>query len=281
MKPLAVHLEGKSMTLLPACCIHWPLTEKHLLLEWVDRLQATPDARGILMGDSLDCARSHYRNHIRSYRDDENSQEALDEYHRKEVRELAKILDPVKSKLFGAIRGNHFWEFSDGTNSEQYICQLLQIPYLGAIAMIRVSFHKYKSNKVCTLVIYAHHSGGSAGARTTGGDVAGMVRSEAGFDADIYLTGHTHRRLAHKETVLALTTKGEPRIVDRSRVFARCGSFLKGFRDDHPNTMQPHRPSYAEVRALRPTDLGWVKDKHRPDGSYRAGVDYPQYTLEY
>ena len=277
---------GKTFSLLPASCLHWPLGEKDLIQRWVDEIRSDPNAYTILLGDSFDMARTHYRNHIRSYRDDDNSQEALDDFARQEVAALAKVLTPIKGRIWGVLAGNHMWEFLDGTNSEQYLCQLLKLPYLGALGLIRVTCEWDANRRMgYNLTIFAHHNGGSTGARTTGGDVAGIVRQEPAWDADIYLTGHTHRKLLIRETVLGITPKGSPKVVERNRIFARCGSFLKSFKEDYPSATQAHRPSYAEKRALRPADLGWVRINVRwrengwSDGKRIPRRIYPEYEL--
>ena len=97
------------------------------------------------------------------------------------------------------------------------------------------------------------------GGRTTGGDVGALEKSELSFDADIYCLSHTHRRHAFKVPKLTVTARGEPRIVEHSRVFVRSGAFLKGYSADSPSPDRPHFPTYAEMKALRPTDLGFVK----------------------
>lgn len=257
MRPIAVRVPS-DFSLFPACCIHWPIGDKDLLRQWVALVKKTPNGRAILLGDSLDIARTHYRNHIRSYRDDENSQDALDEYVRDEVRKLASVLVPIKERIWGAICGNHFWEFQDGTNSEQYLCQLLGIPYLGPLGLVRVACGE-DGESIHSLTVFAHHTGGSQGGRTIGGDANALTRQEPGWDADIYLLGHTHRRYGFIEPVMSLTSKGEPRIVERPRVFVRAGSFLKAFSDSKPNASQRYQKTYAEDRALRPTSLGWVR----------------------
>ena len=96
------------------------------------------------------------------------------------------------------------------------------------------------------------------GSRTSSGDVAALERAEGSFDADIFCLSHTHRRYATKLPLLTLTRKGQPRVIERTKVFVRCGAFLKGFVPDEPRTDRAHFPSYAETKALRPTDLGWV-----------------------
>lgn len=242
------------------------------------------------MGDSLDVARTHYRNHVRSYRDDDNSQEALDAYVTEEVTKLAKILEPVKKRILGVVRGNHYWEYLDGSNSEQALCRMLGIPYLGVMGLIRLDCQMNTNDagdRVQSLVVYAHHTGGSAGGRTTGGDVNGLTRQENTWDADIYLLGHTHRRIAFKEPVMALSRRTEPpQILERNRVFVRTGAFLKGFKDEQIPSNSRHTPSYAEEKALRPTDLGWVKItvcwRRKGDGKKLGPRQaYPEYTLSY
>jgi hypothetical protein len=211
------------------------------------------------MGDSLDTARTHFRKHVRSYQEDANSQEALDNWHRRDVEDLARELSPIKSKIIGAISGNHYWEFMDGTNSEQYLCQLLGIRYLGPMAAVRLEFVR-RERRLHYLTMVAHHNGGSQGGRTTGGDVNALNRFESSFDADIYLLSHTHRRHGHKETGLMLSPSSDPpQVLERTKVFVRTGAFLKGFKPDNPTVNAPHFPGYAELRAYRPTDLGWVK----------------------
>jgi len=297
MRPIAVRV-GKEFDVMPACCIHWPHTEKDLLNEWVETLRSKENAYTLLMGDTFDLARTHYRSHIRSYRDDENSQEALDGFARREIEELAKILEPVKHKIWGVMRGNHFWEFQDGTNSEQYLCQLLGLKYLGVIAGIRISCTVYAPDKgnpvIRNLVLIAHHHGGSSGGRTIGGSANPLLRLEAAWDADLHLLGHDHRRMAWKEPVLALSSRGSNvRVLSRDKVFARCGSFVKGFKEEVINATQRHSPAYPEVRALRPSDLGWVtvhvkwKSSEQPvemkNGRKKKAADTvrPVYTLEY
>lgn len=259
MNPIAWDVPWGRSTFMPAGCLHWPVGEKDLLRQWVRSVAEAENGFTILMGDALDCARTHYRKHIRSYQEDENSQEALDEWHRKDVRDLAKELEPIKGKIIGAISGNHYWQFMDGTTSDQYLCQLLGIRYLGPYAAIRLDFRNQTNGRVMYhMTMVAHHNGGSQGGRTTGGDVNAALAMERAFEADIYLVSHTHRRHAHKETILTLSSKGKPAVRERMKVFVRTGAFLKGFKADSPTANAPHFPGYAELRAYRPTDLGWV-----------------------
>ncbi len=253
MKPLNIQVPTVKLTLAPACCIHWPIGDKDLLEEWVEQVKNSPHTYTVLMGDSLDTARTHYRKHVRSYDSDENSQEAFDIYVREETEKLAEVLRPIRRKILGTIRGNHYWEFSDRTNTEQYLCKLLDIQYLGVLDLLKI-----RNKNGNGITVYMHHSGGSSGARTTGGDANALARQECGFTADMYMAGHTHRRLAWKEESVGLSNDLEPQIVSHSKCFVRCGAFLKGFKLDNPTVDKPHFPAYAESASYRPTDLGWT-----------------------
>lgn len=258
MRPIAHSLPFGRATFIPAGCIHWPLTEKDLLKKWIKAVKDTPKAFTMLMGDSLDFARTHYRDHIRSYRADQNSQLAVDEYVKHDIGKLAKLLMPIKDRIIGAILGNHHHEFADGTNGEQFLCQLLGIRYLGPVGLIRVDFRDRSGRTRHSMVIYAHHHGGSMGGRTTGADANALERSETTFDADVYVLSHTHRRIGFKLPKLEITSKGRPIVIERTKAFIRSGAFLKGYGEDNPSTTRPHFPTYAEQKALRPTDLGYV-----------------------
>lgn len=260
MRPIACRIPLES-TLIPGGCLHWPVGEKDLLKEWVEAVATAKNGFTVLMGDAFDNARTTFGKHIRSYMGDENSREALDSMVRHEVEALAKVLMPIRSRILGAIQGNHFWPFIDGTTSDQYLCQLLRIPYLGHFGAIRLDFYKPSRPHETAVqkVLVAHHSGGSSGGRTTSGDVAAAGRFEQGWDADIYLVSHTHRRIAWKEELMGLTRKNDPHVTQRTKVIARTGAFLKGFKEDNPSTNQLYIPSYAEKAAYRATNLGWVE----------------------
>ena len=258
MKPLA-YQESERITLIPASCLHYPLGEKKLITSFVKRVEEDPDVRVILMGDMMDQDRTHRRKHRKAYQDDVTSKLSHDDRHnRRDVEELAEILKPISPKVYGVLQGNHYYEYSTGITSDQYLCELLDIPYCGPIGVFRVTFNLGGSTK--NLVIWSHHSGGSMGGRTLGGSVNSILRHENSWDADIYLLGHDHRRFPFRESVMALTDKGDPQVVERTRVFARVEAFLKTYQHEGCiSTKQPHFPAYGETAAYRPADLGWVE----------------------
>jgi predicted phosphodiesterase len=258
MKPLA-YKESGPITLIPASCLHYPLGEETLIKSFVKRVKNDKTARVILMGDMLDQDRTTRRKHRKSYVADSNSVYSHDDRHnRADVVALAEILEPIRDKVYGVLQGNHYYEYATGVTSDQYLCELLDVPYCGPVGVFRVTMSSRGSQK--NLVIWSHHSGGTQGGRTLGGSVNALLRQEASWDADIYLMGHDHRRIAWRESTLSLSAGRDPKVVEHTRVFARVGAFLKTYQHEHCIPKKaPHFPGYGEGAAYRPADLGWVE----------------------
>lgn len=261
MRPTTFKLEwnpGATYKFMPVSCLHWPIGEKSLLRQWIKEVKEDPFAFSILLGDSTDAVRTHYRKHLKAYLEDGNSQEALDDFMRGCVRDLARELLPIRDRLIGGILGNHHWVFLNGVNSEQLLCQELGIPYLGVSNAGRLEFRDKNRVQRYALTYVAHHSGGCRGSRTASADLAALKRMETGWDVDIYTAGHTHRMLSLKEPKLTIPTRGVPHPLDKPKAYIRAGAFLKGFGVDHPTVNTPHRPHYAEEAFYPPSSLGWV-----------------------
>lgn len=256
------YMHGGPLTLIPASCIHYPVGDADLLKEWVKRIKQDPTARTILMGDLIDQDRTTHRKHRKSYVADRNSRLHDDRHMDRELKGIIEILRPIRGKILGMLEGNHFYEYATGISSDQKVCEALEVPFLGALGAIKLVMLRKGSNSRKSLTVFAHHSGGTAGGRTTGGSVNALLRQENAWDADVYLLGHDHRRIAWREATLALNDAPVPAVVERTKVFARVGAFLKGH--DHEgcvSTKSPYFPSYAEAAAYRPTDLGWIEIK--------------------
>jgi predicted phosphodiesterase len=180
-------------TLYALGCAHRPFGETDLWKAWLKQVRQDKTAFALLCGDTLDFARTHYREHLRSYRSDKNSQIAIDRWVTEEVAEVARDLEPIKGKIIGAILGNHAHETVEGINSEQLLCQRLGVPYLGVMGAVRLDFMEGDTRRQ-SLTLVAHHSGGSSGASSAAADLRQLEAFEAKWDADIYVLSHTHRR---------------------------------------------------------------------------------------
>ncbi len=243
MTPRVITVKQKfasKLTIIPGACIHWPLGDQALLKRWVNRIKEL-DCYSILMGDSADWARSKFREHVKRYTGDNDSRGQVDEWARTDLNNLCRILEPIKHKILGCIDGNHLWEFPSGITTENYIADQLGIRYLGKMGIIRIQNGNQHVN------IFAHHTAGSKGGRTKGGDVNAVDRMEQIIDADMYLAAHTHDLYSYPKTRFEVSSRSSDRVLRRDRIFSRVGSFL----DYH---------KYAEEAGYPPRPLGWIEN---------------------
>jgi len=275
MKPFVIPINRNTVTLMPLGCIHWPLGDKALLNQFVERAKSLPDAKVILMGDSIDLLRTTVRSYVASYTGDSSLAGSIATLAEEQLSELAKVLAPIKGKIVGAIRGNHFAKSANNTNSEQHLAKKLGFPYLGTIGLLRFDM------PWGYIKVLAHHDGGSKGGRTTGSDVSTMERAEAVVDdADVLLFSHTHRRLVVPHETVTTTSHGEAHVTHRTRILARTGALLKTYEEEASIPVdEPHNPTYGESALYRPTSLGWVEITAK--ASTHMGVTIPRYVIHY
>lgn len=240
---------------MPFGCVHFghPQHNRELWLEFLAEAKAN-DAYLIGMGDYRDLARTHFRAHVRSYQGDEESVERVDDLIRRDVEEFAEFLKPHSKRIMGMIEGNHGWKFIDGTTDTQYLCQILGVRYLGLSGWIRlyIRYGNGKNAPTESFLILCHHGMGGGGAYIAS-DVGKFERQIApGFEADIYLSSHTHRKVAVSIPQLSVTRKGQGRIIEHPRLFAKTGCFKKAYCEG------PTSRSYEEQKLFHPSSLGWV-----------------------
>lgn len=202
------------------------------------------------MGDYSDHFRPTIQGRLRSALDADSSK-TFDEMHRKHIRrEVYPLLLPVinASSCLGLLGGHHDLTYSDGTNSTQYLCQLLHVPYLGdGEAMLRVNLKP--GSQGYSFNLWATHGDGNGGA--VGSNISKLQRMLAHIDADILLRGHSCDKFIFQEPQYYMTHSNPPRIRQRNRLIANCGSFSDG-RSEKETT-------YVEKKNLAPKALGWVE----------------------
>ena len=129
--------------------------------------------------------------------------------------------------------------------------------YLGVSSFIRLSFH-YSTHHF-HIDIWAHHGKGAS--RLIGGSLNRVQQMGEAAEADIYLMGHDHKKTVGLVTKLKLGegtggNKQEIKLHHKKQLYARTGSFLKGYESD--------QVSYVADMALSPTDLGVIKIELTP-----------------
>lgn len=253
-----IHVKSTSepITLIPFGCIHAddPGFRPHLLRQCLDRLKEDKNAYGIGMGDYHNFLRGTARKHLKSYTADENSFLDLDAMIHTRAREFYKTwLQPVEKKIIGLAEGNHYYSFYNSTTDTQLLCELMGVAYLDKPAFIRLIV-RYNGKVLGLFKILVHHGDWSGGYTRIGGDFNAMEnKGLLGFGHfDIFLCGHTHRKGGFKVPLMDLAERGELKLVERPKLFARTGCFMAGY---DPKCMG----TYAQKKLLAPTDLGWVE----------------------
>lgn len=185
----------------------------------------------------------------------DTTKKTLEDTYLWHTKRLAKEIGYMNGRIIGMLEGNHYAEFSNGTNTTQKLCELLKTTYLGVSTFIRLSF-KNKNDSPISIDIWAHH--GKSGGRSVGGSLNKVFQMTEAANADIFLQGHDHKKLVSMSTKLELSQGGSynMRLHHRKQLYCRTGSFLKGYEDN--------RASYIADGAMNPTDLGVVKIELTP-----------------
>lgn len=223
--------------------------------EWCGWARTKPRARFIGMGDYQEWFSESERVGMNSVRLHQSSKKTIEDFAKDAVRKFFKKISFMKGKLLGLMEGNHFYPFENGMTSTQYLCQLLGCKYLGATALTRLSFKYAKGNKTSKIDVFSHHGKGAS--RLVGGSLNTVQQMAECAEADIYLMGHDHKKSIGMSSRLALTDgRNGLHIKERKLLYARTGSFLKGYEEG--------KPSYVSQKLLNPCDLGTVKIELTP-----------------
>lgn len=217
---------------------------------YVEDVRATRNVITVGMGDYTDHFRPTVQGRLRVALD-EDSEKTVDQLHRDHIRrEVLPLLKPVvaNSACLGLLGGHHDMTYSDGTNSTQYLCQLLGVPYLGnGEALLRVNLKIHTS--CLSFTLYATHGEGNGS--SVGGNINKLQRLLGYMDADILLRGHSCDKFIFQEPWYSLTKEHPPKLRLRNRIVANCGSFSDGRAQGET--------TYVERKNLYPKAVGYVQ----------------------
>lgn len=233
--------------------------------EYVAEVKATPNVITIGMGDYTDNFRPTIQGRLYAALGRDDSSKTIDQMHQKQIRdEVYPLLKPViaSSVCLGLLGGHHDLTYSDGTNSTQYLCRLLGVPYLGdGEALLRV--HLKIHTMLLSFDLYATHGQGTGNA--VGSNITKLQRMLAHMDVDIVLRGHSCDKFIFQEPQYYLSHSNPPRLRQRNRIIANTGSFSDGRAEGEA--------TYVEKANLTPKAVGYVqihvnvrRDVERLDG---------------
>jgi predicted phosphodiesterase len=239
--------------------IHWGSRQcdEAEVYKTLKQIESDPFARVCLMGDLCEyISTTDWRHEPELIADWVNQNDTA----RCEEEYAVEKLTPIKHKIIGAIQGNHEHTIERDGNlqTHNHLCQALGITNLGYSALVHITFirrnHKIlKGGTFRGLTIYLHHGFGNS--RTMGADANLFSTMMRDYEADWFVSGHTHKRYAVPSIQYVLNR--ENRLDVRHRMYGRSGTFLRGV--DEGKTA-----SYAERAGMPVLGTGALLIEYSP-----------------
>jgi hypothetical protein len=251
---------------------------KEIFQDFKQDFLSSPGALGLGLGDYGDFLRPSMRNKIgeQLYQDDE-ARLQLDDIVRDKIAKLGDEMSFMKGRLIGLNSGHHEWDFRDGTNSTQQLCNQLHTMYLGwsAYSVLKLSnkakIEEGKAASTVALKIYSTH--GDGGSPFSSGDMAQLEKKIAPYwVADMYFRGHSSKGECAPLELNDVNTRGVPTLIKKTRWIVNCPGMMNGYNENSTG--------YVERKNLPPASLGYVKVSMHygnfrdfsVDGDVRTGV---------
>ena len=209
------------------------------------------DAWFIGMGDYLDVASPSNRKMLRATPLYDSVRDMMDAQMRKQEDDLMEVLYPTTGRWLGMLEGHHTWEYQTGETTDTNLCRTLGAPFLGHCGLIRLNFQSPGTQVSCT--IFAHHGVGSG--TSVGAPLVKLERVVEWCEADLYLMGHQHKRVAGHIPRFYMTNGSQPELLARERLLVGTGSYLRGYLQGGRSGGRAGG-SYVEQAMMRPVSLG-------------------------
>ena len=182
----------------------------------------------------------------------------LQDLAQSQVRKLAAILEPIKSRCLGLLSGNH--EESIARKNYQDVhsrfCSLLETDHsldLGYSAIVRMKFVRGAQSSV-PVKIYAHHGAGAG--RLSGSAINRIKQMAMHFpNCQIYVMGHVHLREGGVMEAIDVQKETDT-LFEIPRAWGITGVFKR--------TYNQGSRSYAEKLQYPPTSLGAISFVIKP-----------------
>lgn len=215
----------------------------------IERIKNDPSAYIVLLGDMAECINTKDKRfdiHAIAGR----FAHCIDNLAEMQTRYVVELLMPVKDKILGIVRGNHERHIlrSCDIDMTDNIAHRLGIPNLQDSAFIILHINSTGNNK-SIYTIYVTH--GNVAGRKSGGKANRLEDLMGMFEADIYMIGHGHKKIAHTSSRLEPHRKDNKWILkSKKKTGFMTGSYLKSY--------EQNSGGYAEQMMLPPSDIGAV-----------------------
>ena len=204
------------------------------------------------MGDYLDVASPSSRAKLKAAGLYDSVWETLDDAMLRHEADLMRILEPTIGRWFGLLEGHHTYEYQNGSTTDINLCRQLGTDFLGSCTMVRLRFDD--GNRHCVdCVIWAHHGVGAG--VTAAAPITKLERVVEWTEADLYLMGHQHKRVAAATPRFYVVGNKNPTVVARERLLVGTGSYLKGYMKGSVSGGRLGG-TYVEKAMMRPVSLG-------------------------
>lgn len=217
-----------------------------------EEFKSTPHAYALGLGDYSDWVRPTIRERLANATSGDISvREQLDSMVQKSIREISDKLDFLYGKIIGLHSGHHDYEFLNGINTTQNLCEIFKTTYLGfqAYTVLKLLDPRSKKQEARAIKILSTHGQGNAA--FTSSDMRNLESKMAPFwFAHIYLRGHSSKLGSLPLVYKDVTVKGRIQVIETTRWLINCGGFMEGYTDG--------KASYVEFKQLPPAARGYV-----------------------
>ena len=215
----------------------------------------TKHAMFLGMGDYVDMASPSNRRILKAAGLYDTVTEALQAKANEDIRAFHSVTGYTKGAWLGLLQGHHYMDMADGTTSDTHIAEALHAPFLGDCALVRIVFDKHKDADGLPVKadIWCHHGRGSGTAVAS--PINSLEKIARGFDADIYLMGHQHKKIAAPIDELYYSRGG--RLLHHTKILACTGSFLRGYLANSESEGRAGG-TYVEKGMMTPVSLGGI-----------------------
>ena len=216
----------------------------------------TKHAMFLGMGDYVDMASPSNRRTLKGAGLYDTVTEALNNKACNDIYDFLGVSMFTKGSWLGLLQGHHYMEnVEDNKTSDMCLAEALDAPFLGDSALVRIIFDKHKGVDGLPVKadIWCHH--GRGGGASVAAPIGYLEKIARGFEADIYLMGHQHKKVAAPIDQIYFARNG--RMLHHTKLLACTGSFLKGYLADSLSEGRAGG-TYVEKGMMTPVSLGGI-----------------------
>lgn len=250
---------------IPIGDIQWTGKKTNIALEHLKRTVergVQMKAFFIGMGDYIDFASPSNRQKLRAAALHDTAEEVIDDKATELIHQLyEEVLQPTKGRWLGLLAGHHFAELKHGDTTDMRLCQLLDAPFLGDSAFIRLLFciPGGQGRHRLPVTFWAHH--GHGGGQKVYAPLMKLENQVLPYweGADVFLLGHTTKIATEPINRMSPCwnpgRRAIPELSHRKVLLVGTGGFCKAYVERAMQGRIP-RGGYAEKQMLGPAVIG-------------------------